>query len=107
MQLKAVPSPKPMTEAQLQTIVLQLAQLHGYNLRYHTRDSRRSQPGFLDLVLVNVARGRVLFRELKTDAGKLTADQARPFGLVDSRRPGWTQKCGARPTSGPAGSSAN
>ncbi len=80
MQLKGLSSPPPMTEAQLQSTVLQLAQLHGYNLRYHTHDSRRSQPGFPDLVLVSVARGRVLFRELKSDAGKLTPEQALWLG---------------------------
>ena len=40
---------------------------------YHTRDSRRSAAGFPDLVLV---RGpRLIFAELKTERGKLTADQ--------------------------------
>jgi hypothetical protein len=40
---------------------------------YHTRDSRRSVPGFPDLVLVRPPR--LLFVELKTERGKLTADQ--------------------------------
>lgn len=42
---------------------------------YHTHDSRRSEPGFPDLVLV---RGpRLVFAELKTEIGSTTADQER------------------------------
>jgi hypothetical protein len=44
-------------------------------LSYHTADSRRSEPGFPDVVIVG-ARG-VLFRELKSTRGRVTADQQR------------------------------
>lgn len=64
----------PMSEADLQTAVLELCRHHGV-LVYHTHDSRRSQPGFPDLVIAG-SRG-VLFRELKSDQGKLTADQVQ------------------------------
>lgn len=75
MPTKRLSSPNQMTEAQFQTAVLQLAKLRGYNLSYHTHDSRRSQPGFPDLVLINVSMNRALFRELKTDIGKVSLKQ--------------------------------
>lgn len=63
-----------MTEAVLQTRVIAHARATGW-LAYHTHDSRRSQPGFPDLVLVSERRGRVLFRELKTERGRLSEPQ--------------------------------
>lgn len=63
-----------MTENALQAAVLNFARQLGW-MSYHTHDSRRSQPGFPDLVLV---RGhRVLWRELKTQTGRLRPDQTR------------------------------
>jgi hypothetical protein len=62
-----------MTEAQWQATVISLA----HNLRwriYHTFDSRRSNSGFPDLVLV---RDRIVFAELKSSRGRLTREQAR------------------------------
>ncbi len=44
-------------------------------LVYHTFDSRRSEPGFPDLVVVG-PHG-VIFRELKADRGRLSPDQRR------------------------------
>lgn len=63
-----------MSEATLQTRVEQLARELGW-IHYHTYNSRRSQPGFPDLVLVR--RGRILWRELKTTHGKPSADQKK------------------------------
>lgn len=65
--------PVRMTEAHLERSVIQLCQWLGL-LVYHTRDSRGSNPGFPDLVIVG-PRG-VLFRELKSAAGKVTRPQS-------------------------------
>ena len=59
------------SEQDFQRSIIRFAKSRGW-LFYHTWDSRRSEPGFPDLVLV---RDRVLFRELKTDKGRLTAIQ--------------------------------
>ena len=40
---------------------------HLFSLVYHTHDSRYSQPGFPDLVLVHPRRRRIVFAELKRD----------------------------------------
>ncbi|WP_040595045.1 VRR-NUC domain-containing protein [Timonella senegalensis] len=63
-----------MTEANLQTRILRLAKTCGY-LTYHTHDSRRSQPGWPDLVLANKKTGILLFRELKTERGRVRPEQ--------------------------------
>lgn len=62
-----------LSERQWQAQVLRLAGLHGW-MAHHTHDSRRSQPGFPDLVLVRA--GRLIFAELKTDTGRLRPEQA-------------------------------
>lgn len=61
-----------MTEAELMRAVTELARSLQW-LVYHTHDSRRSQAGFPDLVMV---RGdRVVYRELKSTAGRVTEEQ--------------------------------
>jgi hypothetical protein len=61
-----------ITEADLQQAIVDLAQRLGLRT-YHTYDSRRSDPGFPDLVIAG--RGGVLFRELKSATGRVTKDQ--------------------------------
>ena len=67
-----VPRKDTMTEKEFQARVIQVAKIHRW-LVYHPYDSRRSTPGFPDLVLVKDSR--VWFRELKTDKGRLTDAQ--------------------------------
>jgi hypothetical protein len=75
MPSKQLSSPNPMTEAQLQSAVMDLARFHQYDITYHNPDSRRSQAGFPDLVLISSSRRRALFRELKTEDGRFRPKQ--------------------------------
>ncbi len=61
-----------MTEKQLQELVMQTMKAMGL-LGFHVFDSRRSNPGFPDVVAVG--RNGVLYRELKTATGKVTPMQ--------------------------------
>lgn len=63
-----------MTEAQLLQAVRALATIRGW-LIYHTHDSRRSDPGFPDLVLVHPRTGDLVVAELKTARGRTTSTQ--------------------------------
>lgn len=64
-----------MRERDFQENVTTLARMYGW-LVYHTHDSRRSEPGFPDLVLVHPKRG-VLFRELKSESGRMSPAQMK------------------------------
>lgn len=61
-----------MSEADFQAAVLALCKHLGV-FAYHPHDSRRSVPGYPDLTIVG-ANG-VMFRELKSAKGRLSADQ--------------------------------
>jgi VRR-NUC domain len=71
-----------VSEADLQRAILDCAKLTGW-LCYHTYDSRRSAPGFPDLVLCNIlsqqANGVVtqelIFAELKSERGRVSSEQ--------------------------------
>ncbi len=61
-----------LTEKEFQARGLTLARLNGWKT-YHTHDSRRSAPGFPDLVLVRPPR--LIFAELKSEKGRLRPEQ--------------------------------
>lgn len=61
------------SEASFQTQVLRLAKLLGYRA-YHTFDSRHSEEGFPDLVLLKPGR-LLIVAELKAEDGDLAPEQ--------------------------------
>jgi hypothetical protein len=64
--------PTKADEKAFQAAVIKEAKRQGW-LVYHTHNSRKSQPGFPDLVLL---RGeRAMFRELKVPPNKMTPEQ--------------------------------
>lgn len=62
-----------LREQQFMEAIQQMAGYLGWKT-YHTHDSRRSEPGFPDLVLVKINQP-VKFREVKTEKGRLTKEQ--------------------------------
>lgn len=69
-----------ITEAELQALIVEAAKAFGW-LSYHTHNSRHSAAGFPDLVLVRT--GELLFVELKSAKGKLTAAQSEWLNALD------------------------
>src|SRR5262245_14470002 len=67
--------PLPITERAFMQAVRREALAHGW-LFYHTFDSRRSAPGFVDCVLAK-AGYPIVFSELKTATGVVTIEQQR------------------------------
>lgn len=63
-----------MSEADLQRTCEEMAKAYGW-LVFHDRDSRRNNPGFLDLFMVHPTQGRCLIRELKSEKGRLRPEQ--------------------------------
>lgn len=70
--MKARSNTPEISERALQQQVLDLCQMRGLSA-YHTHDSRRSPPGFPDLVIAGP--GGLLFAELKTARGRVTTAQ--------------------------------
>ena len=65
---------KEMSERRLQDLIIQLSKQMGW-MSFHDYDSRRSTPGFPDLVLVHPKQRRVIWRELKSETGTTSAEQ--------------------------------
>ena len=73
------------SEKQFQQAVIDYAILQGWK-HYHTHNSRKSVPGFPDLVLV---RDRIIFAELKRAGGKLTEAQHNWIMALDEAGAEW------------------
>jgi hypothetical protein len=69
-------------ERAFQAQIVRLAHLCGWWVHANP-DSRRVAAGLPDLILVHPARGRLLFREVKTRRGRLRPEQA---ALLDALR---------------------
>ena len=70
-----------ITEKQFQAQVIDMAKIFKWTY-YYTYSSKRSPAGFPDLVLV---REKVMFRELKTDKGRVSpAQKAWGVKLADA-----------------------
>ena len=75
----------PLGENNWMGWIVDLAHWHGYKVA-HFRPARTAHgwrtagqydaKGFPDLVMINPEQGRVLFREIKSDGGRLDDDQA-------------------------------
>lgn len=77
-QMRAIPE----RERDFQRAIVELARACGWSV-YHTYDSRRSTPGFPDLVLAKADRP-LIFAEVKTATGQLTLEQERWLELLGS-----------------------
>jgi VRR-NUC domain len=64
-----------MPERVLESAIRNICRDVGLVYIYHTFDSRRSQPGFPDLVIAG--KNGLIMRELKTEKGVLSAAQKR------------------------------
>jgi hypothetical protein len=65
---------RALSEAQLQALVVELAQRAGF-LWFHDHDSRRNKAGLPDLILAHPRTGRLIFAELKSATGKERPEQ--------------------------------
>jgi hypothetical protein len=70
-----------MTERMLQDAVVELALTLKWRT-YHTYDSRRSNPGWPDLILVR--RNRIVAIELKSAKGRVSVEQLAWFGALEA-----------------------
>jgi len=74
-----------MSEAELQRLVAELCDRLGL-AHYHTYDSRRSEPGFPDSVIIGSV---ILYRELKSRDGVLSPAQRRWGSRIERAGGDW------------------
>ncbi|WP_367132981.1 MULTISPECIES: VRR-NUC domain-containing protein [Streptomyces] len=67
---------KDVSEEQFRRHVRKLAAMRGWDLAYHTHNSRRSDAGWPDEVYGHPKAQRTLFVELKSDIGRIRPAQA-------------------------------
>ena len=72
-----------LTEKAFMDSIVQLARQTGW-LVYHTHDSRRSEPGFPDLVMTKVKR--LVIAEIKTEKGKTSPAQDQWLSTLRTAR---------------------
>ncbi len=70
----SAPTVPRLREEDLLQTVREMARLFQW-MEFHPYDSRRSTPGYPDCTFVHPVAGRLMFRELKTAVGKVTAAQ--------------------------------
>jgi hypothetical protein len=75
-----------MTEAKLQETVRQLCKNLGL-FHYHPFDSRRSEPGWPDSVVIGY--GGIIFRELKSERGVVSTDQRQVGHMIRAAGGSW------------------
>lgn len=75
-----------MTEQELQRLVADACRQLGL-LHYHTYDSRRSEPGWPDSVIVGT---RIIYRELKSARGELKPEQRRWGSRINRAGGDWS-----------------
>ena len=85
LALPVPPDPR-VSEALFQALLVDIARRLGWTT-YHTRDSRGSDLGWCDLVLARrtgpgPGQGRVIFREIKAERGRVRPEQAMWGGLL-------------------------
>lgn len=85
--------PRPLTEAQFQRQVLDLARVLGWStvegpdgalegLTYHPQLAKWSERGWPDLALLRRRDGRIVFAELKSEHGQPTPRQLQVLDLL-------------------------
>lgn len=79
-EVPGLPFALDISEREFMAHVVKLAKARGF-LVYHTYRSDRSEPGFLDLVMVR--EDRIVWAELKTEIGKMSAAQQKWYDALD------------------------